>query len=133
MKTVKRVRSFTKGVVVVCGNETDMDQYFWLVPMTGWELEAWWRKHQNFERDPHGDIRRLYQVLGGLPPEERKEGFPGDFLSVDEFDEVDLWDELAGDGCHYRCQLGCNTDSYLRRPDGEIIRHAGFIEGAAGG
>lgn len=128
MKTVNRVRNFSEGIVVLCENETDMDQYFWLVPMTGWELEEWWKNQLNFERDTKGDIRHLYQVLGGMLPEERKDGFPGNFLTTDEFEELALWEELAGDGCHYRCQLRCNSDSYLKRPDGEIIRHAGFVE-----
>ena len=127
MSTITRVKRFTEGVVVLCDNEADADQYFWLVPMTGWELEAWWETQQNFEQDPNGDVRRLYQVLGEIPPEEHKLGFPGEFLPAEEFDELKLWDDLAEDGCHYRCQLCCNTDSYLKRPDGGLIRHAGYV------
>lgn len=126
MTTGEKVRQYTEGIVVLRDIDYSSECGFWLVPMRGSEFEQWWRSQPTFSSNPDGALDGLYAVFNETPPPHSKLNLPGELLVAETQDEVDLWVKMAEAKDHYFCNLCCDEDSYLRQPDGKIIRHAGF-------
>ena len=90
--------------------------------MTPGELEAWWRSQETFDSNPDGIWDPLFLAFGETPPPHRyRMDLPGQYLAAESDEEVDLWMSMVCDGLHYLCGICCDTDSYLKRPDGGML------------
>lgn len=107
---------------VDCGRELD----FWFVPFSAAELENWWISQPTFFSNPEGELDLLYKMFGEIPPPRSEIKIPGIFLTAKNAEEWNLWSELLNSSLHYTCELCCDSDSYLKKPDGSLLYHAGF-------
>jgi len=125
MDTYEAVISYRNGIVVLRDLNSEYAG-FWLVPMSGPELEVWWSTQETFDSNPDGALDELYRVFGETPPPHSKIVLPGELLIAETQDEHGLWSRLWHDGEHYRCLICCDHDSYLKRPDGSVLYHKGY-------
>lgn len=125
MDTYEAVISYRSGIVVLRDLNSE-DSGFWLVPMSGVGLEAWWSSQATFEDNPDGVLDDLCRAFGEVPPPHSRIVLPGELLIAETRDEYDLWSRLWDDGEHYRCLICCDRDSYLKRPDGSVLYHKGY-------
>lgn len=125
-KSLRQLIERHQGQVILrnvdCGRELD----FWFVPFSATELESWWLSQKTFFANPNGDLDFLYEMFGEIPPPHSQIEIPGRFLTAKNSAQWNLWRELARSTRHYVCELCCDTDSYLKRPDGVYLYHAGF-------
>ena len=130
MTISERVQQYAGGIIVLRDLDYSRDSGFWLVPMTGKELETWWLSQETFESNPEGsDVDMLYKwFLNKTPPPYSKIDIPGELLVAESEEDNDLWVRMAANHNHYFCNICCNDDSYLKRPDGKILHHKGFRE-----
>ena len=111
-------------VVLRLGEQTDQ---FWLVPFSASQLEEWWRAQESFDFDPDGIHDMLCRQFGEPPRSlPRTREFPGRFIDAEYPEGGELWKEMADSKKHYICELCCDGDSYLKRPDGTRIYHRGY-------
>lgn len=126
MSSIEKVLGHAGVVVLFLDDESDYHQ-FWLVPMNAAELEKWWTDLDSFDSNPNGIKDDLYKVFGETPPPHKDPPvIPGVFVDAVSSDEDALWQSMFHDGQHYSCAMCCDSDSYLRRPDGSLIHHKGY-------
>lgn len=109
--TLREKLSAHQGAVVLKGFE---DSDFWLVPFDANELEAWWTSQETFG------------LLIDQPQPPNKLHPPGRILAAKTGDDFDLWNEMQRSRRFYYCELCCDYDSFLQRPDGTRLYHKGF-------
>jgi len=130
--TRKRLKNHI-GEIVLRVFDPPEDCGFWLTPFNLFELEQWWRAQTRipFHWNPTEETITIEKMLGLILSEKVDDDYrpfhvPGIFLYDGRkawFRK--MWDELRSAGCHYKCVLCCDTDSYLQRPDGSRILHKG--------
>ena len=92
-------------------------EWLWFPGIPPAELEAWWSALENVETFWHEGTRAAW---------------PGEFVSAHDDSELSqLWETLWNNGTHC-VHIGLNQqfdlaepDTYLRRPDGNILLHKG--------
>ncbi|MFY8217044.1 MAG: hypothetical protein ACOVMP_10650 [Chthoniobacterales bacterium] len=129
MDKEKRDRFFVQhhsGTVVYLDAPNHEDHGFWLTGMTPAELEAWWLSQKSFAWPlTPMDIVLTKIFAEGMPhlsaPVFRGPA-PGVFIWVSG---PLLWNfySLSSDPGRYHGHLCCDSDSYLRRPDGTYVGH----------
>jgi len=117
--------------IIVLRTSCDCDGLFWLLPMTGPELEEWWVNQETFRfGDPESDAMLARIFNEPPPPPGRTEPIPGESIEAlaidDQWDNVELWNAMWGSNKFYTCLLCCNSRSYLRTPDRRYIYHKGY-------
>jgi hypothetical protein len=124
VSTLQQALSAHVGEIVL--RETlDYDWQFWLAPFSATELERWWISQTSFMFNPEGIWDEVYRMFDEVPPPHRSFDIPGTFIDADYPDGTDLWSELSASKKHYRCEICCDSDSYLQRPDGTKLYHRG--------
>jgi hypothetical protein len=122
------------------GGFVDDTQYFWLLNMTGPELEKWWQEREEFWWPVTPETLEMDALLAPIfgepeaPPRALRPPMqlPGKFLPgvADRYGEHDplssLWTSLYESGRYYYCHLCCDGDSFLKSPDGCHIYHKGY-------
>jgi hypothetical protein len=128
MKITDKVLKHGTGLVVLRDVDYGRQQCFWLTPFTQEQLESWWQRQKRFECNPNGAYDLLYEVSGVKPPPHTDAlEFPGQMIDATTHEAIRLWVDMSNADRYYVCNLCCETDSYLRRPDGIYIYHEGFI------
>ena len=115
-----------RGEIVLRDVDYGRAVQFWLVPFSPAQLEAWWREQETFDSNPDGVLDELCRIFGETPPPHSEIDFPGIFIDAESEGDVDLWVEMAESKKYYQCDLCCDSDSYLTRPDGSRIHHRGW-------
>ena len=119
-----RERISTHAGCVVLGYTDDCRAYFWLVPFTATALEEWWRQQETFEQG--NEVTRVLADIFAEPLKKfRTEEIPGEMLWAEDDASNQLWDEMSDSATHYKARLCCDSDSYLKAPDGRSIFHRG--------
>ncbi len=116
------------GMVVLRDIDWGYACQFWLLDMKPKEFEAWWEQQESFE-EFHGTPGELafYEAIGTKPPPVRmRPSLPGKRLGVDSEEDMELWMGMSETNKHYFCMLCCDSDSYLKTPDGRMIHHKGY-------
>jgi hypothetical protein len=116
------------GEIVLRYVDSGRECQFWFFPGDAAALEEWWKSQETFNPIPTEDVIELYKAFGEAPPTGgRTEPIPGEFVDADSPEKLDLWTSLSDRKTHYFCELCCDTDSYLRRPDDKThIYHRGY-------
>jgi hypothetical protein len=60
-----------------------------------------------------------------VPPPHSKADIPGQTLVAETEEDLALWERKWAAETHYACNLCCDGDSYLKRPDGAVLHHRG--------
>ena len=114
---------------VALGITIDTERFFWLTPFSKQELEQWWIAQVSFLQ-MSDDLKILYQACSEpVQTKFRTEEIPGIYIFADDDILWDLFNLMSDSGRHYKFTLCCDTDSFLKAPDGRVILHAGS-EGA---
>jgi hypothetical protein len=125
IESLARMIATHPGEIVLRYVDSGRECQFWLFPGGADSLEEWWRSQESFDSNPNGEFDELYRLLGKEPPPRRTLVLPGIFIDADYPEGTDLWESMSQKRKHYFCELCCDTDSYLRRPDGTRIHHRG--------
>ncbi|MFM8364337.1 MAG: hypothetical protein ACKOAS_04225 [Verrucomicrobiota bacterium] len=115
-----------QGQVVLQNVDCGRVLKFWFVPFSEAELENWWISQPTFCSNPEGELDSLYKMFGEIPPPRSQIEIPGIFLTAKNAQEWNLWRELLQSSRYYSCELCCDTDSFLKKPDGSFLYHSGF-------
>ena len=107
---------------------------FWLVPMTGSQLEEWWSAQQTFDDNPPSKnemLDVLAKVFNEPRPKERIWTFkwPGRRLMAKTNPARQLWMNLYESKKYYSCHVCCDEESYLETPEGHRLYHKGHGRG----
>lgn len=124
-ENLRETLSAHRGEIVLRIVDSGRKEQFWLVPFSASQLEEWWRGQESFDSNPDGVFDEFYQLFGETPPPHRQNEFPGIFIDAEYPEGGDLWVTMADSKEHYLCELCCDSDSYLKRPDGTRIHHRG--------
>lgn len=117
-----------QGTIILRDIDCGQQVQFWLVTFTPAELEKWWTSQTTFDPDPDGEFDTVYAMFGETAPLHGDRVIPpGKFLSVVTEDDLDLWVEMSETNEFYFCVICCDSDSFLKRPDGTRILHKGSI------
>ena len=117
------------GLVVLHGFNDNTPGQFWLLDMTGPELEAWWAERESFWWAVTEEIQEFYRICGDEPePLRAPMVLPGRFLSDDSEEHLEFWCSLSASHRHYYCQICCENDSFLKTPDGRLILHQNHMD-----
>lgn len=126
MQVIKKVLAY-KGLVVLREFDHGAQTDFWLVPMSGEELEKWWLSQETFEEPL--EIEQFFYDFFNEAQRQKNTGnieWPGEIINVTTDEEGELWFTLYETGNHYFCHYYGDSDSYLDSPSGKRIHHKGF-------
>ena len=126
-----------RGTVVLRCFDDNSPAVFWLLDMTGPELERWWLARDSFwfsyPRYSEEDDRKLAAIFGEEPPPSPRPPplppmvLPGTFLDGKSQEIWDFWHALNESGLFYCCHIWSDEESWLLTPDGRRIYHKGFV------
>ena len=122
--TLKLVKEHP-GTVVLLDCDPPEDFQFWFAPFSACELEKWWLERDTFDFNPNGVWDSVCKLFGVTPPPHRSFDVPGLF-SYGDWELYRLWKRLRKLKRYYGGKICCDSDSYLKRPNGECIFHLGF-------
>lgn len=129
MSIFEKIGSF-QGTVVLWEYDHGASCSFWLVPMTGSELEKWWAEQETFNDNPPESVEHL-KLLAEIfeepyqPRETWTFEWPGELIPAEDEKDRALWLALLNTKKHYFCHFYSDEDSYLTRPDGNRLFHKG--------
>ena len=129
MSLRERILAFD-GIVVLRDVDHGETPLFWLTPMSGEELEAWWASLATIVDYPPGSNERTRELAelfgeGFTPMEEWTLDWPGEMILVETDDDMALWMEFYDSGKYYVC-WGCDDlGSFLIVPGGRRVYHKG--------
>ena len=123
-----------RGIVVLRSFPDYDAERFWLLDMTGPELERWWEAQEEFwlASGPKAQqaeiiLARIFGEPDDPPPLRPPMRLPGRFLpgwsSGEDTRLSKLWCALHNSGEHYYCEICCNIDSFLAKPYGGYVLH----------
>ncbi|NCB40933.1 MAG: hypothetical protein EOM80_19430 [Erysipelotrichia bacterium] len=130
MRGIEKILEF-KGMVILREFDHGASADFWLVPMSGEELEKWWSSQETFNDNPPQQ-QETAQFLAEFFNEtlEPKKAWclewPGEIIPAETDEERQLWLTLYETENHYFCHYYGDSDSYLISPSGKRIHHKGF-------
>lgn len=103
---------------------------FWLTPFSAEALESWWLAVETFESPEQYELTKtMAEALKEEPPPPKTAlppQIPGHFLSPETDPEWELWWKMEDSHDFYFAHFCCDSDSFLRRPDGTRLYHPGF-------
>lgn len=123
-KLVRTIETHS-GEIVLRDVDSGRECQFWFFPGDADSLEEWWISQESFDSNPDGVLDELYMAFENVPPPHRTLPVPGTLIDADSPESLKLWISMSDTKKHYFCELCCNTDSYLRRPDRTRIHHRG--------
>lgn len=130
MRGIEKILAF-KGLVILREFDYGAEIDFWLVTISGEELEKWWLSRETFNDNPpeKQESAKFFAEFFNEPWEPKRIWrfeWPGEIISAITDEEKSLWLTLSETGNHYFCHYYGDSDSFLISPSGKRIHHKGF-------
>jgi hypothetical protein len=117
-----------KGIIVLRFFQDYSPEQFWLLDMTAKEIETWWAAQTEFWWPVTPESQALCVLFGEKPePLRAAMELPGKFLNTENDPEAErIWTQMDESKKFHRCQLCCDSDSFLIAPGERYLFHQGY-------